>query len=146
MYTNWYRTLLQALIKLTYYKSCLCPSFFSKFLVGGRGQKSWKFANVLNGWSHLIFFIKAITKDRRPKKLFLIQILNRCMDIETLITDTWWNKYLIRPSYGPSYLQPHYDNNEYLKFLRHGYLLKIGNSQNPLKAICKSSPQIMTTL
>ena len=33
MYTNWYRTLLQALIKLTYYNSCLCPSFSSKFLI-----------------------------------------------------------------------------------------------------------------
>ena len=33
MYTNFYRTLLQALVKLTQYNSCLCPSFSSKFLV-----------------------------------------------------------------------------------------------------------------
>ena len=32
IYTNWYRTFLKALIKFTYYNSCLRPSFPYKFL------------------------------------------------------------------------------------------------------------------
>ena len=33
MYTNFYRTLLQALIKLTQHNICVCPSFSSRFLL-----------------------------------------------------------------------------------------------------------------
>ena len=39
MYTNFHRTLLQALIKLTQHNSCVCPSFSSRFLFESNTRK-----------------------------------------------------------------------------------------------------------
>ena len=51
MYTNWYRTALQALIKFTEYNSCLSLPFPCKFLVKERTHKIFDFIftySVLN--------------------------------------------------------------------------------------------------
>ena len=44
MYTDWYRTFLQALIKFTYYNSCLRLSFLYKFLVSSMSSSDRQFS------------------------------------------------------------------------------------------------------
>ena len=40
-------------------KNLIHKHFAGMLIVGGRGQKSWKFADVLNEWSHNTILVKA---------------------------------------------------------------------------------------